>query len=438
MSFTSRRMRSVAAAALTVGLALGIGACSAKKDDAGSDNSTAGGPVTISLSYFGTPGFTQAVKDFEAANPNIKVDVKNEGQTKDFVPKLAQQLSAGSGASDVVMLEEGMLLQYLKDNKPFVNLLDLGASSLENEYLPFKWKNAFTADGNKLVGLGTDVGPLAMCYRTDLFQQAGLPTERDKVSALWKTWDDYVKTGETFKSKNLKATWLDSATSVMQPYIMQNSDTWFYDKSDKYIGDTNPVVKTAYNLGLDMASKGLTSKLARWSTDWDAAFKNAAFATVPCPPWYTGVIKERAGDAGKNKWDIATIPGGGGNWGGSYLGIPTQSKHQKQAFELIKFLTGKQGGIDAFKEAGPLPSSQSALADPQITGATNDYFNNAPVGKIYVDAAKTLKPIYLGPKHQALWENAFEPAMQAAEQGKLSAQAGWDKAIKDSKALAEG
>jgi len=28
--------------------------------------------------------------------------------------------------------------------------------------------------------------------------------------------------------------------------------------------------------------------------------------------------------------------------------------------------------------------------------------------------------------------------MQAAEQGKLSAQAGWDKAIKDSKALAEG
>ncbi|MFI5908660.1 extracellular solute-binding protein [Dactylosporangium sp. NPDC051541] len=437
MSFTSRRMRSVAAAALTVGLALGVGACSAKKDDANT-GSNDNGPVTISLSYFGTPGFTQAVKDFEAANPNIKVDVKNEGQTKDFVPKLAQQLSAGSGASDVVMLEEGMLLQYLKDNKPFVNLLDLGAKSLESEYLPFKWKNAFTADGNKLVGLGTDVGPLAMCYRTDLFQQAGLPTERDKVSALWKTWDDYVKTGETFKSKNLKATWIDSATSIMQPYIMQNSDTWFYDKSDKYIGDTNPTVKKAYDLGIDMANKGLTAKLARWQTDWDAAFKNAAFATVPCPPWYTGVIKERAGDAGKNKWDIAAIPGGGGNWGGSYLGIPTQSKHQKQAFELIKFLTGKQGGIDAFKEAGPLPSSQSALADPQIAGATNDYFNNAPVGKIYVEAAKTLKPIYLGPKHQALWENAFEPAMQAAEQGKLSPQAGWDKAIKDSKALAEG
>ena len=95
-------------------------------------------------------------------------------------------------------------------------------------------------------------------------------------------------------------------------------------------------------------------------------------------------------------------------------------------------------GLDAFAEAGPLPSSIAALDDPKITDAKNEYFNNAPVGKIYAQrAAKELKPIYLGPEHQALWENAFEPAMQAAEQGKLSAQAGWDKAIKDSKALAE-
>ncbi|MEV4515858.1 extracellular solute-binding protein [Dactylosporangium sp. NPDC049525] len=436
MSVTSRRLRSIATAALTVGLALGMTACSAKKDAEPSADGT--GPVTISLSYFGTPGFTQAVKDFEAANPNIKVDVKNEGQTKDFTPKLAQWISAGSGASDVVMLEEGMLLQYLKDNKGFANLLDLGAASVEKDYLPFKWKNAFTADGKKLVGLGTDVGPLAMCYRTDLFQEAGLPVDRDAVSKLWPTWEEYIKQGEIFKAKNTGAAWTDSATSIMQPYIMQNADSWFYDKSDKYIGDTNPAVKKAYDLGMDMASKGLTAKLARWQADWDAAFKNAAFATVPCPPWYTGVIKERAGDAGKNKWDIATIPGKGGNWGGSYLAIPEQSKNKKAAFELIKFITGKQGGLDAFAEAGPLPSSIAALDDPKITDAKNEYFNNAPVGKIYAGAAKELKPIYLGPKHQALWENGFEPAMQAAEQGKLSAQAGWDKAIKDSKALAEG
>ena len=85
MSVTSRRLRSTAAVALTVGLALGMAACSKKNDDTG--NTSDNGPVTITLQYFGTPGFDQAVKDFEAKNPNIKVDVQNKGQLKDFTPQ---------------------------------------------------------------------------------------------------------------------------------------------------------------------------------------------------------------------------------------------------------------------------------------------------------------------------------------------------------------
>ena len=56
-----------------------------------------------------------------------------------------------------------------------------------------------TADGKHLIGLGTDVGGMAMCYRRDLFEKAGLPTERDAVSKLWPTWHDYVEVGEQFK-----------------------------------------------------------------------------------------------------------------------------------------------------------------------------------------------------------------------------------------------
>ena len=110
---------------------------------------------------------------------------------------------------------------------------------------------------------------------------------------------------------------------------MQNADTWFYGKDNKFIGDTNPVVKKAWDLGLQMVGRRADRQARALVTDWDAAFKTAAFATVPAPPWYTGVIKERAGDGAKGKWDIATIPGNGGNWGGSYLGIPEQSKHKK-------------------------------------------------------------------------------------------------------------
>jgi cellobiose transport system substrate-binding protein len=435
MIVSPRRLRAVAAVALTASLALGTAACSKKNNTStGTDN----GPVTVVLQYFGSPGFDQAVKDFQAANPNIKVDVQNMGQLKDFQPKLVQWLAAGKGAGDVVMLEEGTLLGYLQDHKNFANLLDLGAGSLKDDFLPYKWQGAFTPDGKKLVGLGTDVGGLAMCYRTDLFAKAGLPTDRDQVSALWQSWDDYANVGKRFKAKNTGAVWIDSATSIMQPYIMQNSDTWFYSKDNKFIGDTNPVVKKAWGFGLQMAADGLTAKLTRWAPDWDAAYKNAAFATVPCPAWMTGVISERAGDGGKGKWDVATIPGNGGNWGGSYLAIPQQSTHKKQAFELLKYLTGKDGELAEYKAVGAMPSNVKALDDPAFSGSSNAYFNNAPTGKIFGASAKNIKPIYLGPKHQQLWENVFEPQMQAAEQGKSSSTDAWNKAVADGKKLAEG
>lgn len=435
MIVSSRPLRAVAAVGLTVSLALGAAACSKKTNTPASSDT---GPATVVLQYFGQPGFDPAVKDFIAANPNIKVDVQNMGELKDFAPKLAQYLSAGKGAGDVVMLEEGTLMGYLQDNKNFANLLDLGAGDLENTFLPYKWKNGFTADGKKLVGLGTDVGGLAMCYRTDLFKKAGLPTARDQVSALWGTWDEYANVGKQFKAKNTGAAWIDSATSIMQPYIMQNSDTWFYSRDDKFIGDTNPVVKKAWDFGLQMAADGLTSKLTRWAPDWIAAYKNAAFATVPCPAWYTGVISGNAGDAGKGNWDIATIPGKGGNWGGSYLAIPQQSTHKTQAFALLKYLTGKQGELAEYAAVGAMPSNVQALDDPKFSASTNAYFNNAPTGKIFGDSAKNIKPIYLGPKHQQLWENVFEPQMQAAEQGKSSSTDAWNKAVADGKKLAEG
>ncbi len=427
------RLQGFTAAALCLGLVLGAAACSAEDDKPGD------GKTTVTLQWFGSPGFDQAIKDFQAANPDIVVKSENRGQLRDFQPLLVQWLATGSSQlGDVIMMEEGTLLEFLQDPSKWTNLLDLGAGSLKDTYLPYKWENGFTADKSKLIGLGTDIGGLAMCYRSDLFAKAKLPTDREAVSKLWPTWEAYAEQGRKFKAANTGATWIDSATSIMQPYIMQNSDTWFYDRNNNFILDANPKVREAYNFGLKLASEGLTSKLTRWTPDWDAAFKNAAFATVPCAAWGTGVIAERAGEAGKGKWDIATIPGGSGNWGGSYLAIPEQSKNKDAAYKLLTYLTGKDGHLAEFKEKGGMPSSLPALEDPTFANATNEYFSNAPVGKIFGASVKTLKPIYLGPKHQQLWESVLEPSMQAAERGDLGADAAFTKAVTDGRKLATG
>ncbi|MER7893381.1 extracellular solute-binding protein [Micromonospora sp. NPDC094482] len=432
MSVIRRRLRTAAVAAIAVGVALGSTACSKKNDDeAGGEN----GQVKLVLQTFSNFGYDKAIKDFEAANPNIKVEHQKMGELRDFQPKLVQWLAAGSGAGDVVGLEEGVLLQYVQNHDKFTNLLDLGASEVKSNFPEWKWNNAMTPDGKKLIGLGTDVGGLAMCYRKDLFQQAGLPTERDAVSQKIGTWDDYVALGRQFKnSGKVKAAWLDSATSLMQPYVMQNSETFFFDKENKFIGDTNPVVRRAWDLGLQMAADGLTAKAQRWSADWDAAFKNNAFATIPCPAWMTeGIIAQRSGPTNAGKWDIAKIPGGGGNWGGSYLAVPAQTKHPKEAYLLAKYLTSKEGHLAAFNEAGAMPSSIPGIEDPAFKDKTSEYFSGAPIGQIFGDSVKNMKPVFLGAKHQQVWETIVEPQMQAAERGQTSSDAAWTKAMNEAK-----
>ena len=62
----------------------------------------------------------------------------------------------------------------------------------------------------------------------------------------------------------------------------------------------------------------------------------------------------------RGKWDIAAVPGGGGNWGGSFLTVPKQCKHAQEAYDLIKFLTSPASEAYVFKQTGNLPS-QPAL-----------------------------------------------------------------------------
>ncbi len=72
MSVPRRRLRGIAAAALAAGMVFSAAACSASDGD----DSGEGGQSTVTLQYFGSPGFDKAVADFQAANPDIKVDAR--------------------------------------------------------------------------------------------------------------------------------------------------------------------------------------------------------------------------------------------------------------------------------------------------------------------------------------------------------------------------
>ncbi|MBQ1072243.1 extracellular solute-binding protein [Micromonospora sp. C31] len=397
------------------------------------------GKITLTVDVFSQFGYEELYKEYMDSHPNVKIVERGTGTNlDDYSPKLTQWLAAGKGAGDVVAIEEGLMVEYKANPDNFVNLLDHGGAELQGNFLEWKWEGGKTKDG-KLIGLGTDVGGMAMCYRKDLFAKAGLPTDREAVSKLWPTWQEYVKVGEQFKAKNTGASFLDAATNIFNTIVLQTAGNaqgyHYYDTDDNLVVDSNPAVRQAWDTTMDIIDSGLSGKYGSWSEEWVSAFKQAKFATIACPAWMTGVIEGNAGAEAKGKWDIARVPGNGGNWGGSWLAVPTQSKHRAEAIELAKFLTSAKGQIGAFKAKGPLPSSPQALADPAIVDAKNAYFSDAPVGQIFGEGAKTLKPVYMGPKNQAV-RTEVENAVRTVELGQRKPDQGWTDAVNNAKKAA--
>jgi cellobiose transport system substrate-binding protein len=419
-------------------LSLALSACGG-----GSSGGSAADPnekITLKVQDFGLFGYADLYKQYMAAHPNIKIVESAEGDLGKYTTALTQHIAAGSGAGDVVAIEEGSIVSFLQAPDKFVNFQEHGSNEIKGDWLDWKYNEATTADGKSTIGLGTDVGGLAMCYRKDLFKKAGLPTDRDAVSALWPTWDAYKATGLKFQAHAPgKTKFLDSATNTYNSILMQvageSPGYTYFDKSNALTFDSNPAVKSAWDTTVGLTDAKLSANLKSFTDEWNAGFKNGAFATIACPAWMTGYIKGQAGDAGDGKWDIASVPGGSGSWGGSWLAVPTQSKHQAAAIDLAKFLTNPAGQLAAFKSAGNLPSSPQDHQDPALLDFKNPYFSNAPVAQIFVKGAANLKPVYLGNKNQAV-RDAVENDLRSVEQGSKSAADGWANAIKDAKAAA--
>ncbi len=84
--------------------------------------------------------------------------------------------------------------------------------------------------------------------------------------------------------------------------------------------------------------------------------------------------------------------------GGSFLAVPKSGKNVDEAAKLVKWLTAPEQQAAVFKAIGVFPSNQGAYELPDVKNATLPYFNNAPIGQIYADGAKSIPEAVLGPK----------------------------------------
>lgn len=424
------KFRNASVVALAAAAALTMTACSGT-----SDGTSAGGAESKSFEFWSFTGINQkaTVDDYKKKKPDVTVKLTEVGSSVETAQALTTAL-AGGKVPDLVLIQGDDMPKFVQQPQNFVDLRSLGADTMKGDYLDWVMSQSTAKDGS-IIGIPTDVGGMAVAYRTDLFEAAGLPTDRDKVSELWPTWDAFIETGKKYTAKTGKAFTDNAATSVFFQAVNQVSEK-YYDPSGNPVYATNPQVRTAFDYGIKAAQAGITAKQSSFTDGWSAAMKKGDFAVVAAPSWMLNSIRTNAPDT-KGKWDLATIPGGAGNWGGSYLAIPKNAQNPKAAWDYISSTQSPAGQLEHFLDSGSLPTTPSVYKDQKLTSLKDAFFSDAPIGTIYTDSLLGLKPFLIGPDSSTIGQE-FLNAITNVEQGKGDPAKAFDTAVTNIKTAIGG
>ncbi|WP_225097131.1 extracellular solute-binding protein [Streptomyces sp. CoH27] len=364
--------RGIAASALVASIALAATACGGGSSDSGKSD----GPVTItwwdtSNATNEAPTYQALIKQFEAANKNIKVKYVNvpfdQAQNK-------FDTAAGSkGAPDILRSEVGWTPAFAKKGY-FLPLDGTEALSEQSSFQPNLIKQAQYEGKTYGVPLVTDT--LALVYNKALFQKAG-------ITAAPTTWDELKADAAKVKDKTgADGYWGSTQAYYAQPFLYgEGTDT--VDATAKKITVDSAAAKKAYGTWLSLFSgKGLHKA----DTTADAyahiqdAFVNGKVAAILQGPWEITNFYKGSAFSDKSNLGIATVPAGssgkaGAPTGGHNLSVYAGSDkaHQAAALTFVKFMTSASSQETIALKNSTLPTRSDAYtaqvkADPGIAG----------------------------------------------------------------------
>ncbi|WP_059105574.1 extracellular solute-binding protein [Shouchella shacheensis] len=404
-----------------LGLVSGLAACASSEETGGSDG---GDDVTLTMWLWPGMGFEELAREYEEDNPGITINIQ-EAEYDDTHQNLITALAAGSGAPDISGVDEAYLERIKENSEHFYNLADFGAAELEGDYLDWKWQQASAEDGEMVIGIPTDVGPMAMAYRVDLFEEAGLPSDPDEVSAQIDTWEAFLEAGHQLYDET-GVSMLADVTEMYSAIREQGGEQYFREDGTLIIEESEQIQK-AWDLSVEAID--IHANIERTAAEWGAALANGDFATVFVPPWMLQNIKNDAPDT-EGLWNIALMPEGAGNWGGSFLTIPSQSDHPEEAYDFITWMMSPENQLRIFESNSNFPSTPEVYDDPAVQELSDEFFNRDDLGAIYAEAAQLVEYVYRAPMTAPI-NTVMQDALGTIADGVAEPDQAWDEAMNE-------
>ncbi len=302
---------------------------------------------------------TQLIKNFEAANPDIKVKMTHFPYA-DYRTKVAAAIPAGQGP-DVVQLFYGWLNDYQKAKliQPLPTS-EFPVAEIEKQFFPMV--NAMR-NGDNYMALPTAVRSLALFYNKRLFKDAGIEQPP-------KTLEELVETAK-------KLTKYDNAGNITQVGIttgMQAQDHhWFREVLVRQFGGDpylENYTKVNYDSDAGRAALKYYTDLQNVHKVTSSSFMDepqAAFKASRAGMHIDGSF--RIGSLGKVrglKWGVAELPVGANGIKSNYSSywvnaITSKAKGEKfdASVKFMKYVTSDEAMQIWLDVVGELPAKPS-------------------------------------------------------------------------------
>lgn len=347
------------------------------------------GEITVWSWDVGATALERLAADFEKEHEGTTVKVVDVGYDNAY-DKMSVGFQAGTGLPDVVTIETdaapGYITQFPK------GMLDLNPilGDDEADFDPFKWAAGSDADGSLRIA-PWDSGTVALFYRTDIVEEAGVDIE------AVHTWDDLIAAGKVIKEKTghtLMSTDI-AAGAGFQARLQQLGQGLFDEKGE--ITLNSPEAVRVLTMLKEMNEAGLIKNVTGWDGRVTSA-KDGDSAVTPEAVWWIGTLQ---GDAPEHsgKYGVVPLPvfdeGGArtSNNGGSGLAVPAQAKNPQLAAAFVDFVLADAGNqASMMKNEGLFPSYLPALEDEQFSEPV-EYFGGQPVYEVFAELTAEIPPI---------------------------------------------
>ncbi|MEP2759765.1 MAG: sugar ABC transporter substrate-binding protein [Hyphomicrobiales bacterium] len=343
--------------------------------------------------YDSTPYYQPLIDAYEAANPDVKIEVTDLGSS-DYNQMIMTQLTGGSNEIDVVTIKDIPGYAKMVSTGRLKNLTEIGATPEDT-----------AAYGGLIETLELGGGVYGLPFRTDFwivyynkdhFDAAGVDYPTNDMT--WAEFDEKARAVTSgFGVNKIYGTHLHTWRSTVQLPAIQNGETTL-------VADDYTFLKPWYKRALSLQEDGVIrsyGSLKTSQTHYSGPFFNSQIAMLPMGSWFIGtqINKVASGESSAANWGITSYPTPEGVQPGATsgqvtsLGINVNSTQGEAAEDFIQWVSGPDGAA-IMASVGNIPALRDNKVMDTITSREGFPQDETSAGALITSATYLEMPVH--------------------------------------------